>query len=79
MSLIKLNFFTKNILVSISVSISIDSRLGLKPYVWKFSGLDLDLGLKKIYGLGLGLGLESYSRDYITVLHEGLEFLYNFL
>ena len=47
MSLIKLNFFTKNILVSISVSISIDSRLGLKPYVWKFSGLDLDLGLKK--------------------------------
>ena len=31
MSLIILNFFMKNILVSISVSISIVSRLGLEP------------------------------------------------
>ena len=59
MLLIKLNFFTKNILVSISVSISnLRSR--------NFSVSILVLVSKKFYGLGLGLGLESCGLDYIT-------------
>ena len=55
MLLIKLNFFTKNILVSISVSISnLRSR--------KFSVSISVLVSKKFYSLGL----ESCDLDYIT-------------
>ena len=44
--------------------------LGLEPWVPKFAGLPLGLGLGKLSDLDLGLGLDVCSLDHITVIKD---------